>query len=125
MLLFVFSWVSIDCIKGYHINWFHNPATYHKHFAHWFLYKHDYKKSLKVNPQDASVYYNLGIIYDEICEYNLSVKYYKSAINIDPNFNDTYFNLATVFERLEKFESSLKYYILANKKNPRDKKKYT
>ncbi len=45
-----------------------------------------YKKILKTNPNYAGVYYNLGITYKELEDYQKAINCYKNSIQIEQSF---------------------------------------
>ena len=58
-----------------------------------------YKKILKTNPNISLVYYNLGLIYEQLEEIETSKKNYKKSIKIDPLFFYSYNNLGILFQK--------------------------
>ena len=44
----------------------------------------DLKKAIDLNPQDAEAYYNRGLAYDELSNYNQAIKDYTKVIELDP-----------------------------------------
>ncbi len=64
----------------------------------------EYKKALKILPNDAYIrhnlgiaHYNLGIIYHESNEYCRAIKEYEKAIEINPQDIDVYYNLGIAY----------------------------
>ena len=53
-------------------------------------------KDMAINPNDARVYYNLGIAYSKKGMLDESMAEYKKAIGIDPNFADAHNNLGNL-----------------------------
>jgi len=66
-----------------------------------------YKKILKTNPNYAGVYYNLGIMYKELEEYQKAIGYYEKAIQIDPNHTQAHNNLGMVFKESEELQKAI------------------
>lgn len=58
---------------------------------------------VKENP-DKQLYFNLGILYDKLGDYESSKTSYKKAIEMDPEYFDAYYNLGAM------------YFTLGNKK---------
>ena len=58
-----------------------------------------YKKILKTNPNISLVYYNLGLIYEQLEEIETSKKNYEKSIKIDPLFFYSYNNLGILFQK--------------------------
>ena len=59
-----------------------------------------YKKILKINPNYAGVYYNLGAMYKKLDKYQKAIDCYEKAINIDPNYVQAHINLGIVYKEL-------------------------
>lgn len=45
----------------------------------------EYKKAIRINPNDATAYENLGYVFFQLGYYHRAVPYYKKAINIKPD----------------------------------------
>ena len=78
-----------------------------------------YKKAIRVNPNYAAIYNNLGNVFKETGELELATNNYKQAIKIKPNYSEAYFGLGLVLEEKEEFLSAIKNYenALINKSN--------
>lgn len=59
----------------------------------------EFKKVIRLSPQYAPAYYNLGYIYSQEGEYTRAIDMYKQAIKIDPYLKAAYYNLAITLER--------------------------
>ena len=59
----------------------------------------EFKKVIRMSPQYAPAYYNLGYIYSQEGEYSRAIDMYKRAIKIDPYLKAAYYNLAITLER--------------------------
>ncbi len=55
------------------------------------------EKMLVTSPNDAKLYYNLGLIYYHKGDYQKSIDACATAIKIDPNFVDAHFNIGTFY----------------------------
>jgi predicted O-linked N-acetylglucosamine transferase (SPINDLY family) len=71
---------------------------------------HLYKEILKFQPDNVSVAYNLGIIYQDTSQLDEAVFYYRKAILLDPNLADAYFNLGLIFHQKGRLENALEAY---------------
>ena len=65
--------------------------------------------SLKINPKNPGVIFNLGMIYLEQDNLDKSKEFFKT-IELDKNFIEGYLNLAKVFEKQQNFTESDKFY---------------
>lgn len=59
----------------------------------------EFKKVIKMAPNYAPAYYNMGYIYSQEGEYTKAIDMYKKAIKIDPYLKAAYYNLAITLER--------------------------
>jgi predicted O-linked N-acetylglucosamine transferase (SPINDLY family) len=71
---------------------------------------HLYKEILKFQPDNVSVAYNLGIIYQDTSQLDEAVFYYRKAILLDPNLADAYFNLGLIYHQKGRLENALEAY---------------
>ena len=69
-----------------------------------------YKNAIRVKPNYAAIYNNLGNIFKETGELELAINNYKQAIKIKPNYSEAYFGLGLVLEEKEEFLSAIKNY---------------
>ena len=77
-----------------------------------------YKEILRVQPDNASVNYNLGIICQDELRFDESIYYYKEALRINPNLHDAYFNLGAIFHSRGSFGDAIENYHNALKLDP-------
>lgn len=64
------------------------------------LAKQKAEEAIARNPNDATLYNNLGVLSEKLNSKEKSVEYYKKAISLDPNFLDSYFNLGAYYYNL-------------------------
>lgn len=67
----------------------------------------DYKRALKINPDFAKGYYNLGLLYHNLERLHKAIYYYGKAIKIDPEFAEAYCNRGVVKAQKKHFKSAL------------------
>jgi tetratricopeptide (TPR) repeat protein len=78
-----------------------------------------YEKVLKLNPNFAPAYNNLGLAYREIGLDPVEVAwYFKNAIDVDPKFEDAYINLGKSYYGLGHFDLAEHYTLKALELNP-------
>lgn len=78
-----------------------------------------YNNALKLSPKDF-IYYNLGLLYEKIQNYDEALKCYTTAIVSDYSNYDYNKSCGTLLFKLKKFDESEKYLSMALKNNPKD-----
>lgn len=82
-----------------------------------------YENALRLNPNYALAYFNLGSIKAQQSQLDDALKYFSKALEIDPAFAEAYRNKAVIYYMTENFEQSLfnfeKYYSLIKDDNIR------
>jgi tetratricopeptide (TPR) repeat protein len=51
------------------------------------------EEAITKDPDNAVLYYNLGVIYGEQEEFEEAINYYKKSLKLDPNYSPAYLNL--------------------------------
>jgi len=59
------------------------------------------------NVTEAKLYYNKGIDFYKIGQYDKSMEAFRKAIDLDPEYIDAYYNLGSMLEYLEQDEAAL------------------
>lgn len=71
-----------------------------------------YAGVLKLQPDNALAYYNLGIAYNELDQLDQSAASYRKALELDAAFTDSRYGLAVTLEKQKKYEEALDTYEL-------------
>jgi tetratricopeptide (TPR) repeat protein len=66
-----------------------------------------YKKATELDPDFASAYYNLGIIYAAQGMFDKAVSAYKKVLTIKPDYYAAQNNLATAYIKIEMFDEAI------------------
>ena len=74
------------------------------------------------NVTEAKLYYNKGIDFYKIGQYDKSMEAFRKAIDLDPEYIDAYYNLGSILEYLEQDEAALTVFkqIVIRKPNDYD-----
>jgi tetratricopeptide (TPR) repeat protein len=48
-------------------------------------------------------YYNMGVAYDKLKEYQEAIDTYKEAIKIKPDYHKAYYNMGVAYDKLKEF----------------------
>lgn len=57
----------------------------------------NFDKAIAKDPKDATLYYNRGLIYDQMGEFEKAEADYKKAVEVDPEFFDAAYNLGAMY----------------------------
>ncbi|MAC95706.1 MAG: hypothetical protein CMC96_09395 [Flavobacteriales bacterium] len=57
----------------------------------------NFDKAIAKDPEDATLYYNRGLIYDQMGEFEKAEADYKKAVEVDPKFFDAAYNLGAMY----------------------------
>jgi len=75
----------------------------------------NYYKAIKLKPDYAEAYNNLGIVYLKIKEFEKSKHNLDQATKLKPDYAEAYYNLGNVHRNLKQYEKSIQYYKIAIK----------
>ena len=62
----------------------------------------NYNQAIKLNPNDANAYYNLGLVYKDLRDYNKAVAYFSNFIQLVPDYVYAYLNRSVCYTFLKK-----------------------
>ena len=91
-----------------------------KNFGKLELSEKNYKKAIKLNPQNADNYYDYANLLYELEYYEQSEINYKKAIELNPKNADNYCDYANLLYELEYYEQSEINYKKAIELNPKN-----
>jgi tetratricopeptide (TPR) repeat protein len=69
-----------------------------------------YKNALDINPNDKILNYNLGMMYQDLNEFEFAKEQYHYLISIDPNSYPAYNNLGYIAFHEDNYEEAVRYY---------------
>ena len=69
-----------------------------------------YNKILKIDPNHIATHNNLGLIYQELGQYEKAINCYEKVIKIQPDLPAPYNNLGNILKELGEFKKALSYY---------------
>lgn len=83
------------------------------------LAQYYYKRILAIEPNNAKIYYKLGVHYMNIDELNRAIEAYTKATQLNPNDADSFYNLGYIFTvKVKDYHEALDYYSKSIKANP-------
>lgn len=56
---------------------------------------------------EARLYYNKGVDYYKLGQYEKAAEYFRGAIDVSPEYIDAYYNLGSIYDFLEQYQSAL------------------
>lgn len=69
-----------------------------------------YEKFIDNDPYSASGWYNLGIVYDKLQQYDKALQAYDYAIIIEDDFSSAYFNMGNTYLSTNNFDKALECF---------------
>jgi tetratricopeptide (TPR) repeat protein len=77
-----------------------------------------YKKAIKINPDYAEAYYNMGIAQKDKGDLEEAIESYKQALKIKPNYVEAYYNMGNILKDKGDLEEAIESYKQALKIKP-------
>jgi tetratricopeptide (TPR) repeat protein len=77
-----------------------------------------YKNALEITPNDKFLHYNLGMMFQDLKEYELAKGQYQNMIAIDTRSYPAYNNLGAIAYYENNYEEAIRYYSKAIEINP-------
>ena len=66
----------------------------------------DCKRAIKIKPDYASAYYNLGTVYLGIGDPDSAIRYFNRAVELKPDFATAYYNRAVAQYRVHAYDKA-------------------
>ena len=70
-----------------------------------------YVQAIKHEPNDAQMYYNLGIAYSRMNEFSLAKECFKKTVEVDSNYYNAFYRLGQISLLYRDIESAEKYFL--------------
>ena len=70
----------------------------------------EYQKAIKISPQYADAWFNLGLVYAETKSFTECEKCFQRVISIAPNYTYAYYALGMTYEKLGNNENAILNY---------------
>jgi tetratricopeptide (TPR) repeat protein len=83
-----------------------------------------FSKTIELNPQEASAYYNRGNAYYYLGQYQRAIEDYNEAIRLKPNYANAYINRGNVYDKLGQYQRAIEDYNEAIRLKPDDADAY-
>ena len=69
-----------------------------------------FKEAVKIEKNYPYAYFNQGLVYDKLEEYELATKAYEQAVNCSPSYGNAHFNLALHYEFAGNYKGAINHY---------------
>ncbi|MEQ8167428.1 MAG: tetratricopeptide repeat protein [Candidatus Eremiobacterota bacterium] len=69
-----------------------------------------FKEAVKVDPSYPYAYFNQGLTYDKLEEYELATKAYEKAVKCSSSYGNAHFNLALHYEFAGNYKGAINHY---------------
>ncbi len=69
-----------------------------------------FKEAVKVDPSYPYAYFNQGLTYDKLEEYELATKAYEQAVKCSSSYGNAHFNLALHYEFAGNYKGAINHY---------------
>ncbi len=77
-----------------------------------------YQRTLKYNPENGTIYNNLGQAYEERGDVNEAIAAFKKSVELNPDYIKPYINLALLYDKNNSREEAVEVLLKAIEKNP-------
>lgn len=80
--------------------------------------------AIKLQPNEAVVYYNRGIAYENLGQYQPAIKDYNMAISLNPDYPEAFYNRGTVYNEIGRYQQAVEDFNRAVVLQPDDAEAY-
>ncbi len=78
----------------------------------------EFEEAIRLRPDDADAYNNLGSVYEGKGLYDLAISQYKEAIRLKPDFVDAHYNLGIAYYKKGQYDLAISQYKEATRIRP-------
>ena len=80
--------------------------------------------AVKIQPENAEIYYNRGVAYDNLGQYQPAIKDYNQAIHLKPDYAEAYYNMGTIYSEIGQYQLAIEDFNQAIRLKPNDAEAY-
>jgi tetratricopeptide (TPR) repeat protein len=80
--------------------------------------------AIKLQPDDENYYYNRGVAYDNLGQYQPAIKDYNQAISLKPDYAEAFHNRGTIYSEIGQYQLAIKDFNEAIRLHPNDAEAY-
>jgi tetratricopeptide (TPR) repeat protein len=81
-------------------------------------------KVIGLQPNSAEAYYNRGVAYDNLGQYQPAIKDYNQAISLKPDYAEAFHNRGTIYSEIGQYQLAIKDFNEAIRLHPNDAEAY-
>ena len=80
--------------------------------------------AIKLQPDDENYYYNRGVAYDNLGQYQPAIKDYNQAISLKSDYAEAFHNRGTIYSEIGQYQLAIKDFNEAIRLHPNDAEAY-
>lgn len=80
--------------------------------------------AIKIEPNDAEIYYNRGVAYENLGQYQPAIKDYNQAISLKPAYSEAFYNRGTLYSEIGQYQQAIEDFNQAISLQPNDAEAY-
>lgn len=80
--------------------------------------------AVKLQPNDAEIYYNRGVAYENLGQYQPAIKDYNQAISLNPSYSEAFYNRGTIYSEIGQYQQAIEDFNQAVSLQPDDAEAY-
>ncbi|GAB6269882.1 MAG: tetratricopeptide repeat protein [Smithella sp.] len=80
--------------------------------------------AIKIQPNDAEMYYNRGVAYENLGQYQPAIKDYNQAISLKPAYSEAFYNRGTLYSEIGQYRQAIEDFNQAISLQPNDAEAY-
>ena len=80
--------------------------------------------AIKIQPNDAEMYYNRGVAYENLGQYQPAIKDYNQAISLKPAYSEAFYNRGTLYSEIGQYRQAIEDFNQAISLQPHDAEAY-
>jgi tetratricopeptide (TPR) repeat protein len=80
--------------------------------------------AIKLQPDDETYYYNRGVAYDNLGQYQSAIKDYNQAIRLRPDYAEAFYNMGIIYNEIGQYQHAVEDFNEAIRLQPNDVEAY-
>jgi tetratricopeptide (TPR) repeat protein len=80
--------------------------------------------AIKLQPNDAEIYYNRGVAFANLGQYQTAIKDYNQTISLNPAYSEAFYNRGTIYSEIGQYQRAIEDFNQAISLQPNDAEAY-